>query len=179
MEHDQDVERYVRTICNRVGLSAELTEVIAAAGYRHDQGKAREWWQKAIGNFDEWKTNPIAKSNSYTFDHNLNQGYRHEFGSLVDALADESMISVPDPELALHLIASHHGYARPFFPERAFDRHLPTPLNRKIALESTLRFDRLQKRYGWWQLAYLEAILKSADALASRDYRLGKIGGER
>ena len=178
LAHDQDVERYAREICRHLGLSAELTDVIAAAGYRHDLGKAREWWQKAVGNFEGWQSNPIAKSNSRSFDHSLNQGYRHEFGSLLESQEDESLIPLADRDLILHLIASHHGYGRPHFPERAFDRHQPLPVNRAAALESIHRFDRLQKRYGWWQLAYLEAILKAADAMASRDHSKGTIGGE-
>jgi CRISPR-associated endonuclease/helicase Cas3 len=176
-EHDQDVERYAREICNKIGLSDDLTDVIAAAGYRHDLGKAREWWQKAVGNYEGWRSNPIAKSNSRSFDHSLNQGYRHEFGSLLESQNDETLTSLFDRDLTLHLIASHHGYGRPHFPERAFDRDQPLPVNREAALESIHRFDRLQKRYGWWQLAYLEAILKAADAMASRDYTNGKIGG--
>jgi len=178
LAHDQDVERYAREICRHLGLSNDLTDMIAAAGYRHDLGKAREWWQKAVGNFEGWQSNPIAKSNSRSFDHSLNQGYRHEFGSLLESQEDESLVPLADRDLILHLIASHHGYGRPHFPERAFDRHQPLPVNRAAALESIHRFDRLQKRYGWWQLAYLEAILKAADAMASRDYSKGTIGGE-
>jgi CRISPR-associated endonuclease/helicase Cas3 len=177
IEHDQDVERYARELCQRIGISPELTEIIAAAGYRHDTGKAREWWQKAVGNYENWRFNPVAKSNARSFDHSLNQGYRHEFGSLIESLDDQSLQVLSDPELVLHLIASHHGYARPHFPERAFDRNQPRPFNLQAGHETILRFDRLQKRYGWWQLAYLEAILKAADALASRDYSNGRIGG--
>jgi hypothetical protein len=38
-----------------------------------------------------------------------------------------------------------------------------------------LRFNRLQRQYGWWQLAYLEAVLKAADAMASRDFSRGEL----
>lgn len=171
-EHDTDVERYVRLLAERIGLPNELIEALAEAGFRHDRGKNRPWWQRAIGNFSD---TPYAKSDSNSFDHNLNQYYRHEFGSLVESLDDESLSAHPHRDLILHLIAAHHGYARPHFPERAFDRNQPKPLNRQIAHETMLRFDRLQRQYGWWQLAYLEAVLKAADAMASRDFSEGKL----
>ena len=172
VEHDADVEMYVRDLAERIGLPGELIELLAAAGFRHDLGKAREWWQKAIGNFGD---TPFAKSSVNSFDHSFNQGYRHEFGSLVESLNDEDLKAYPNRDLILHLIAAHHGYARPHFPERAFDRNQPKPLNQQIAHDTLLRFNRLQRQFGWWQLAYLEAILKSADALASRDFSRGKL----
>jgi CRISPR-associated endonuclease/helicase Cas3 len=169
------VELYVRDLAERIGLPNDIVEALAAAGFWHDKGKAREWWQKAVGNFDEFDTKPIAKSDKNSFDHSFNQGYRHEFGSLVEALEDEEIKAHTHRDLILHLIASHHGYARPHFPERAFDRNQPNPLNRRIAHETMLRFNRLQRRYGWWQLAYLEAVLKAADAMASRDFSRGEL----
>ncbi|MGE0129723.1 MAG: type I-U CRISPR-associated helicase/endonuclease Cas3 [Blastocatellales bacterium] len=175
-QHDEDVELFARDLGRRIGLPDDLIEALAAAGVRHDLGKARDWWQKAIGNFTgEF----YAKSNNNSFDHNFNQGYRHEFGSLVESLEDDSLEGHPHRDLILHLIASHHGYARPHFPERAFDRKQPKPLNQQIAHEALLRFDRLQRQYGWWQLAYLEAVLKAADALASRAFSRGEFGGEQ
>jgi len=171
-EHDADVERYVRDLAARIGLSDELIELLAAAGFRHDLGKTREWWQKAIGNFTD---TPYAKSSVNSFDHGFNQGYRHEFGSLIDSHTEESLEGHPHRDLILHLIAAHHGYARPHFPERSFDRNQPKPINQQIAHDVMLRFNRLQQQYGWWQLAYLEAVLKAADALASRDFSRGEL----
>lgn len=173
-EHDTDVERYARELAQRISLPNELIEVLAAAGVRHDLGKARDWWQKAIGNFT---AEYFAKSDNDSFDHGFNQGYRHEFGSLVESLEDAALQDHPHRDLILHLIAAHHGYARPYFPERAFDRRQPKPLNQQIAHETLLRFERLQRHYGWWQLAYLEAVLKAADALASRAFSQGEFGG--
>jgi CRISPR-associated endonuclease/helicase Cas3 len=173
-EHDADVELYVRNLAERIGLPGEIIEALAAAGFRHDKGKAREWWQRAIGNHDPTGTF-YAKSSENSFDHSFNQGYRHEFGSLVESLEDEEIKAHPHRDLILHLIAAHHGYARPHFPERAFDHDLPKPRSRQVAHEAMLRFNRLQRQYGWWQLAYLEAVLKAADAMASRDFSRGEL----
>jgi hypothetical protein len=32
-----------------------------------------------------------------------------------------------------------------------------------------LRFARLSQRFGWWTLAYLEALLKAADVQGSKE----------
>lgn len=176
-EHDADVERYIKAIARKIGLDEELIEAVGLAGLGHDRGKNRDWWQAAIGNpktdNPEWQ--PLAKSIHKSFDNNLNQNYRHEFGSLVETEADRELKEHPHRDLILHLIAAHHGYARPHFPSEAFDSSQPTAVSGKIAERAMQRFDRLQRKYGWWQLAYLEAVLKAADALASRDFNRGRL----
>jgi CRISPR-associated endonuclease/helicase Cas3 len=67
----------------------------------------------------------------------------------------------------LHLIASHHGWSGPYFPPRAFDRRA-LRASEATAQACIQRFGRLQKRYGPWGLAYLEAIFKAADGLVSK-----------
>jgi hypothetical protein len=173
-KHNSDVMRFARLLAEKLGLGAELAEALAEAGKWHDKGKNRRCWQMAVGN-DLNLRPPIAKSKQPWFNHKLNNYYRHEFGSLVEADADERLKPHPERDLILHLIATHHGYARPHFPERAFDKDNPIALNRDIAEAAMKRFARLQIKYGWWQLAYLEAILKAADALASRAEARGKI----
>lgn len=96
-----------------------------------------------------------------------------------------------DYDLLLHLIASHHGYARPLAPVvmdqgqdedlsvwfaigsckqavDAVERRNWVPLHR---LDSGVadRFWRLIRRYGWWGLAWLEAIFVLADHRTSED----------
>jgi CRISPR-associated endonuclease/helicase Cas3 len=87
-----------------------------------------------------------------------------------------------DVELVLHLIASHHGYARPFAPvnddptppsvsgqlvgaslEISADERAAMPAPHRIDSGIADRFWRMNRRYGWWGLAYLEAILRLAD----------------
>lgn len=172
-KHSNDVGSYARTLAEKLDLSAEFVEALTIAGQWHDRGKNRRCWQAAVGNFDA--TKPIAKSNEPGFNHRLNDYYRHEFGSLIDADADDQLKTHPERDLILHLIASHHGYARPHFPERTFDKDNPKGLNRELAEAAMNRFARLQIKYGWWQLAYLEALLKAADAMASRDEARGAI----
>ncbi len=173
-KHNADVRRYAQVLAEKLRLDAEFAEALAVAGAWHDKGKNRQCWQMAVGNDLNLKP-PIAKSNQTWFNHKLNNYYRHEFGSLVEADADEQLKQHSSRDLILHLIATHHGYARPHFPERAFDKDNPIALNRNIAEAAMNRFAQLQIRFGWWQLAYLEAILKAADALASRAEARGEI----
>ena len=74
----------------------------------------------------------------------------------------------PDRDLVLHLIASHHGWARPGFPRpRQWDPDAPSALNRRLAVSAADRFASLQAEHGPWRLAWLEALLKAADAYVS------------
>lgn len=173
-EHNKDVANFAGKLARKLHLNDELIEVLELAGANHDKGKARQCWQNAVGNFD-FPGKILAKSNQNWFDHKYNNYYRHEFGSLIEAEESDELESHPHRDLILHLIAAHHGYARPHFPERAFDRENPNGANHEVAERTMLRFANLQIKYGWWQLAYLEAILKAADALASRAEAEGEI----
>jgi CRISPR-associated endonuclease/helicase Cas3 len=146
----------IERLTGKLALSERLTSMLAAAARAHDLGKARTVWQDFAGNAGGGPA--MAKSPRYGSPRALG-GYRHELGSLVD------LRGRADP-LALHLVASHHGYGRPGFPDRAVDRE-----NRIVSREQSLlqlhRFVALQRQHGWWGLAYLEALLKCADARAS------------
>ncbi|HHO52823.1 MAG TPA: hypothetical protein ENK18_18590 [Deltaproteobacteria bacterium] len=112
---------------------------------------------------------------------------RHELMS-VALVADREDLEARahDWELVLHLVASHHGWCRPFPPavadpppgedvELAVDLDgEPVQLRRSSAhdlarLDGGIaeRFAQLQRRYGWWGLAWLEALLRLADHRAS------------
>jgi CRISPR-associated endonuclease/helicase Cas3 len=83
----------------------------------------------------------------------------------------------------LWLIGTHHGYGRPFFPHQdpddAHPRYLPPVLGLPRELKPgvgpqslaynwkgsdwTGLYDLLKARYGVWELARMEAILRLAD----------------
>lgn len=115
-------------------------------------------------------------------------GYRHELLSVAMLAGNESLLaSANDRELVLHLVGAHHGWCRPFAPfvdDRedfavqvmmtdgpdgrsevlsASTRHRLARLDSGV----TERFWNLTERYGWWGLAWLEAILRLADHRAS------------
>jgi CRISPR-associated endonuclease/helicase Cas3 len=97
--------------------------------------------------------------------------YRHEFGSLLDVLEEPEFKRLPGDvqDLALHLIAAHHGRARPHFPApETFDPERSEREAADLAREVPRRFARLQRRYGRWGLAYLESLVRAADAMGSQ-----------
>jgi CRISPR-associated endonuclease/helicase Cas3 len=94
--------------------------------------------------------------------------YRHEVGSLHDG--DFSGLMEEASDLAQHAVAAHHGRARPHFPAvESFDPELKDEVVAVLLREVPLRFDRLQRRYGRWGLAWLESILRAADVLGSEE----------
>ncbi len=168
-----EAERVVK----QIGLKAEapaLAEAVEIAARWHDRGKNRPAWQRAIGNpppkkggVRTWK--PWAKSGQRGFDDSECGAYRHEFGSLREASEDETIRGHPERDLILHLIAAHHGWARPHFEPDQWDiaDGVSDDENAAVAGETMRRFARLQRRFGHWGLAWLESLLRAADYAAS------------
>jgi CRISPR-associated endonuclease/helicase Cas3 len=157
--------RAAAAIVARLGLDIAIRDAVVLAARWHDQGKDRQSWQRAIGNREPKR--PLAKSGHGRFDHRVCAGYRHEFGSLIDAANDPGIRGNPEQDLILHLIACHHGRARPHFEEREFDPQASSAANDDAAAEAVRRYARLSRRLGYWQLAWLEALMKCADVIAT------------
>jgi CRISPR-associated endonuclease/helicase Cas3 len=164
-------------IIGRIGLKAaspDIAEAVVIAARWHDRGKNRPAWQRAIGNPPPrrgearmWK--PWAKSGQRGFDETACRSYRHEFGSLREASEDPTIRSHPERDLILHLIAAHHGWARPHFEPDQWDiaDGVTEEENAAVAAETMRRFARLQCRFGHWGLAWLESLVRAADYAAS------------
>jgi CRISPR-associated endonuclease/helicase Cas3 len=164
--HQKQVAAVAADLGRRLGLDERLVRVFEWAGDWHDQGKDRPIWQREAGNRNGGPA--LAKSlDASRFNGRRLGGYRHELGSLLDAETNlPADFTAEERDLALHLIAAHHGWARPHFPDRAYDK-IACHRSQRAALESARRFGRLHQCYGAWRLAYLEAIFHSADAIAS------------
>ncbi len=150
-------------LADRLGLAAPYRAMLVAAARSHDAGKARREWQAAMrAPRDGIYAKTIGGGNPAALD-----GYRHEFGSLRDAAHDPAIQALPPElrELALHLIAAHHGYARPVI--RPLDPDVPPSASAVLARDAALRFEALQRRWGPWGLAWWEALLRAADWAAS------------
>lgn len=166
VEHTDLIVRHMKATCNRLHLEPDITSALVSSACRHDKGKNREIWQRFACNGSG--SDPLAKSTIYLHGRALS-GYRHEFGSVLEAMKDSTLHKDPERDLILHLIAAHHGRARPNFGIRAFDKEKSsTSENEQANVEVMQRFGQLQKRFGRWGLAWLESLLRCADAQASQ-----------
>lgn len=167
--HLQAAERFAAALAAKLVSEPDEARAVTLAAKWHDLGKHRAMWQRSIGN-----SNPnlvLAKSGGKKRPIEIT-GYRHELGSLIDVSSDSEFRHLtPDmQDLVLHLIAAHHGRARPHFPaDEAFDPERPEERTAEIVREAPRRFARLQRKYGRWGLAYLESLVRAADALASQN----------
>ena len=167
-DHLKCAESYAQKLVTALALPENLARVVVLAARYHDLGKKRSVWQRSIGNLDV--STILAKSGPGMRPVERLTRYRHEFGSLLDVIAeaDFKALDSDDQELALHLIAAHHGRARPHFPaEEAFDPERARDKVEAVAAAVPQRFARLQRRYGRWGLAWLESLVRAADAMAS------------
>lgn len=167
--HLADVESAAKRICKSLPLKEAQKEAVALAGAIHDLGKRRPVWQRSIGNrrFPPY----LAKAKSSQREVERSR-YRHELGSLVDAAVELRLDKLDDEhrDLVLHLVAAHHGRARPHFPkDELFDPSAKASDVDALGIETLRRFARLQKRFGRWGLAYLESLLRAADYAASAE----------
>lgn len=215
-EHSADVETFAREYAMRCGLGTWLTEHVALAAWLHDIGKADRRFQLMLRGGSEIELfkdeTPWAKSAmspGARKAHRIAQqksgyprGARHEVQSLAmlniqlavlkDRLTNLDAAREPDLDLVLHLVASHHGYCRPFAPAIVDDSPTEVTLashtskafgvinfaattskNDLHRLDSPLadRFWALLAKYGWQELCWLEAILRLADHRASEEER--------
>jgi CRISPR-associated endonuclease/helicase Cas3 len=181
--HQSCAERKARLIAKRTGLSGDAAEALAVAAFLHDEGKKASRWQRAFkAERDARKlglSGPLAKTRG-PIDQAILDGYRHEFGSLPFAEAHPRFHALPEEwrELVLHLIAAHHGQARPVIETRGCEDAPPSALEAR-ARDVALRFARLQERWGPWGLAWWEALLRASDQQASRENdRRGNVGAQ-
>lgn len=165
-EHLSWAEECARGIAQRLELDKRYEDLIALAARLHDEGKRAPRWQRAFKAPVDGRL--YAKTNG-PIDFDILDGYRHELGSLPYVEKHEQVIrlSEDDQDLVLHLIAAHHGYARPVIGTSGCDDAPPSIVHAR-AREVARRFARLSMRWGPWGLAWWEALLRAADQIASR-----------
>ena len=190
--HLEGAEKFARRFATVCRLPSDLVEAIASAALLHDLGKADPRFQSLLRGGTPWasagaellaKSGDVPQGRSAYLRACKMAGYpvggRHELLSarLVESAPELFPENTDLRELVLHLVASHHGYCRPFAPVVTEGR----PVNVKfwfkgseLSAESCTelericsgvseRFWRLTRRYGWWGLAWLEAIVRLSD----------------
>ncbi|GJF33651.1 hypothetical protein KNE206_63510 [Kitasatospora sp. NE20-6] len=198
--HHQAVAERARTYAHTIGLPDDLTRAIELAAAAHDSGKQHPRMQCMLCAGDALHADslpePLAKSsmdpNNRTARRqaahlaNWSKDLRHE--ALSAAAVRTWLTTHPttahglDHDLITHLVAAHHGYARPLFP--AFPDPEPVlvectmPDHTTIEISSAVigtdwdgpdRFRALNQRYGFWGLAVLEAVVRLADIACSEE----------
>ena len=180
-EHQDGVVHEVVRMAEAVELDGSLVQLIAEAGRRHDEGKRDPRFQRLLaGGSSLASQEPLAKGRVRVREgHALRRawreaglpgGFRHEATStaLIDGIAGAA-----DDDLVRHLVASHHGCARPYLPVVADSAAwIDTSALERVDGEVPERFWRLVRCYGWWGLAYLEATLRLADHRQSARERI-------
>jgi CRISPR-associated endonuclease/helicase Cas3 len=179
--HLKGCEKWAESLARRLPEIVRKT-VIRAAGL-HDVGKADPRFQAWLRGGNPVRPDELlAKSrrsgpNRAALERarqvaGYPKGGRHELLS-VKLIEDGGGTADYDGDLLLHLVASHHGRCRPFAPVIADDAPVQFCYEgRKTSTAHRLeragsgvceRFWRLTRRYGWYGLAYLEAVVRLAD----------------
>lgn len=195
--HLAHVEEQAAAFAGVRGVPVEIARDVVLAAAWHDVGKADPRFQLWLCEGDEVArailSAPLAKSALPSNDRRrlriarqraqYPRGARHELASVAMLeRADAVLARATDPDLVLHLVASHHGWCRPFAPvedpgpevaiEWAHDgQQLATSSAHGLAsIGATVvdRFWSLTAKYGWWGLAWLETLVRLADHCASR-----------
>lgn len=206
-EHCRDVEAFVRGFARDAGLSEALVADLALAGFLHDAGKADPRFQSLLAYGAPFGRGPgmlLAKSARRAPPDagtrlGLTKSWRHEALSVRLAPLHPRFAEASDPELVLWLIGTHHGCGRPLYPHGDAEADAsvrPLPLVDAAAVDlppgagpQSLGYDRdgldwpglferLKARYGIWDLARLEAVLRLADHGASAAAEARAMAGE-
>ncbi len=185
--HLLGVKTFARRYAIGCGLSEELVDAVSRAGLLHDLGKADPRFQALLYGGVPWHIGePLAKSSLMPKTQRRAQilseypkGGRHELLSV--RLAQSEPALLPEKgylrDLVLYLIASHHGRCRPFAPVVSDDQYVKTEFNldnyrmhwggptnlERLDAGMADRYWQLTRRYGWWGLAWLEALLRLSD----------------
>jgi CRISPR-associated endonuclease/helicase Cas3 len=186
-DHRAGVANYAARFARGCGLPEGVAGIVESGGLYHDLGKADPRFQAWLKGGNPWAGGPLlAKSTDMPQGPKESEaarkrarypkGGRHELVSVrllesrPDLLPRDSNLR----DLLLQLVGGHHGYCRPFAPVVDDGESQPvshdgftvaTTATGLERLDSGVadRFWGLTRRYGWWGLAWLEAIMRLAD----------------
>jgi CRISPR-associated endonuclease/helicase Cas3 len=194
-KHVEGVAKWVEAFATKLDVDDGLRAILKRAAHLHDIGKT-DWRFQYLLHGDEPGEVLLAKSDR---DMNANQqatvhkqaglpkGFRHEFVSvaLMRTHTEQLLADLTEDQRRLvnYLVGSHHGRGRPFVPvieDKSPEKVTLTWQGRLLAASSdhglwrldsrwTDQFWELVRQYGYWGLAYLEALLRLADGTRSAE----------
>lgn len=189
--HLAGVAKHAQGFANGMGLAPIYAADLEYAARWHDIGKRHPGFQALLRRESVNGSNEVFLAKSERafegpseFERLRRQagypkGGRHEFTSV--SLYDRSgPHAVQHSDLVRYLIGTHHGYGRPWVPIASEDgpvaiscgdgKHELSGVHgglEQLSAHWPRLFWSLVKRYGYWGLAYLEAILRRADCVQS------------
>lgn len=196
--HSDGVRGWAVRLADSVAMGNGLRADLTLASWLHDLGKADPRFQVYLRGGDEvaavMAEALLAKSGANVRHRaamkrarkasGYPDGCRHELMSvnLIENVPEFRALS-NNWDLVLHLVASHHGYCRPFAPvvrelkpvgvsvEHDGMRLHGSSDHQLHKCDSGIaeRYWGLVRRYGWWGLAWLEACLRLADHRRSEE----------
>ncbi|MFF9785133.1 type I-G CRISPR-associated helicase/endonuclease Cas3g [Streptomyces nigrescens] len=199
-QHSKAVAERAAAFARSLHLPHELAAVIETGAHAHDCGKEHPRFQCVLCAGDhllaETLPEPLAKSGMDPADRasrrratrlaNWPTELRHE---ALSALAVQTWLTTSpdhtdghDAKLLVHLVASHHGHARPLLPPvpdpDPTEVTCTMPDQQHITVNSAGmgvdwngpdRFAALNRRYGPWGLALMETLVRLADMACSEE----------
>lgn len=206
-DHLQGVGSWAAGLARNLGFPESVSTDLQAAGELHDLGKLDPRFQMMLHGGDVVEatsaSTPLAKSGTGSEDWQARRraqrlsgypaGRRHELLSV--ALMPQASLAtgaLADPELVAYLVGTHHGGGRSrFAPQTDLDgRSIRAELaDQTIAGDTDHQLDRLDqgvparfwtvlREWGWFQLAWLEAVLRLADHGRSAQEQAGVDSGK-
>ena len=191
-DHGADTARRAAAVASAIGMPEGLADLVEWAARLHDIGKSDTRFQRWLNLDHQPGDRLLAKSNTPRWllgYHRRRAGYpkggRHEEHSrrLAASWLTQADHDYDDGEAALlqHLVVSHHGRGRPLLEpvnddaqpgERVLHTFAGVTATADASLAVTdwsqpARFAALNRRYGRWGLALMEAVLRQADWLSS------------
>lgn len=166
-EHQRQVAAVADEACLAAGVAAELSARVVQAALWHDEGKRHESFQRYLGR--EEGAGDLGKSQrgraSRAVDRRLARACGHELAWRHEGESARRVAQALDDDLVVHLVGSHHGRFRPLLASRSDSVDQAELGGRAEA------FDRLNRQWGPWGLAYLEAVVRLSDWQASAHRR--------
>jgi CRISPR-associated endonuclease/helicase Cas3 len=190
-EHCRAVGARAAAIARRLGLAPDSARAVELAALAHDLGKGDPRFQLSLWGGDrlgqEADGRLLAKSDQPSRRHGASwpRGMRHEAlsATVVGPFLEGVGAGDVDATLVRHLVQAYHGHGRPLMPARQTGEPAPfrvaspdgrgelvcAGIDGQVDWAHPQEFRELCRRYGWWGLALLEAIVRSADICVSEE----------